>query len=467
MDDWSGHRRSMVRNAMAILEHEDAVLQVDPDHFEVLALKTPGRRARVVRDGDQWRCRSDKKNTQDNPCAHILVARVYAGEVERPNTAASVWVKGKTGRNHAAEAEAWQLVPTKLPVLLRQLLEAGLPLASNPVSRRGRPRKPLYPLVYQAVMRVAFRQSLRCSQGAMQGLDNQANNSYGGCGAATLSRWLAAPTATGVLERLLALSTWPARPYESVIHPDGTGLTEQHFSAYFDERYHKSTTAGDARLHRWTYAEILWTYRYTMIAALRAEDGPFGEAQWLIPLLKRAALTLQIGELGGDKAYSVYDIFRYAASQGIEPQIKFRDNANPTKSYWRNKAFKRTYEQARRDPEGYAARANRRNNAETGNRAFKAILGDQIYSKGHANKSGKVEFTARRNEILCMALAYNLTRLVYLSVERGIPIDFTAGADVLRRTPWRSLEELAADGIQEGYRVPDQVRPEWTGKKQG
>jgi hypothetical protein len=30
------------------------------------------------------------------------------------------------------------------------------------------------------------------------------------------------------------------------------------------------------------------------------------------------------------------------------------------------------------DPKGFAAKANRRNNAETGNHAFKAILGDQI-----------------------------------------------------------------------------------------
>jgi hypothetical protein len=34
-----------------------------------------------------------------------------------------------------------------------------------------------------------------------------------------------------------------------------------------------------------------------------------------------------------------------------------------------------------RDPDGHAAGANRRNDAETGNHAFKAILGDQLYSK--------------------------------------------------------------------------------------
>lgn len=90
-----------------------------------------------------------------------------------------------------------------------------------------------------------------------------------------------------------ALSTWPAKPYENVFHPDGTGLTEQHFIAYFDERYMKRKKdqkkpepafvgspkpEPKPRLHHWTYVEILWTYRYTLIAAIHTQQGPFGEA---------------------------------------------------------------------------------------------------------------------------------------------------------------------------------------------
>lgn len=59
-----------------------------------------------------------------------------------------------------------------------------------------------------------------------------------------------------------------------------------------------------------------------------------------------------------------------------------------------------------------------RNNAETGNHAFKAILGDQIYSKSAQ---------AQRCEILCMCIAYNLTRLVLLEAERGVAVDYTEG----------------------------------------
>ncbi len=460
-------QRNMVQNAMKIWNHEDAVHKLDPDHFDVLSLRTPGRRVRVYRRGDQWRCRSDKTNNQDQPCAHILVVLIYEGIVELPNTAASVWTKTKEGRNHAAENEAWQLVPTKLPALLAQLLRDGLPVIApepepNPLG--GRPFKPIYPQVYQAVLRVALRQSHRSSRGALDATDHRAHNPYGNVGVATLCRFLANAETTPILEKLLALSTWPAKPYESVFHPDGTGLTEQHFSAYFDERYMKRKKdrkrpdpefvgppkpEAEARLHHWTYAEILWTYRYTLIAAIHAQQGPFGEAPWLIPLLERTRLMLDVAELGGDKAYDANYIYQYARSRGIEPQIKIRRGHDPTRASLRNKFRKRQIESKRLDPHGFAARANRRNNAETGNHAFKAILGDQIYSKGPV---------AQRNEILCMCIAYNLTRLVYLGVDRGIQIDFGGGAQVLSRVPWVPLPSL-----HEQYRgVRGQLRPEWT-----
>lgn len=503
-DSLSAYNERTVLNARAIMEHEDAVLvdwRRDPDAFEVLR---PGRweRAKVKRNGDEWSCNIDKPNkgyNQDHPCSHILVAMMHAGVVDAPNSAENVWRKGRDARNHRAENNAWQRVPTRFPQLLARLLEQALPVIKPKRRlRRGQQPKPLYPLLYQAVHRVHLRQSLRMARGSMNTLDHQQHNPEGSCGVATLSRFLASPLATVLLEKLLALSTWPVKPYETLVHPDGTGLSEEHFSSYFDERYGGTrrwpkgivpkAAAGDVlsrsisrfieealvgaigkglrrpgpRSHRWSYAEILWTYRYTMVAALHADDGPFGEARWLIPLLKRAGLMLDVGELGGDKAYSTKDIFRYAVSHGIDPQVKFKDNATGGKSSWRSRDFKRTLQTAKRDPDGYAAKSNRRNNAETGNHALKAFLGGEVYSLGHTNpRTRRVEFTARRNEILCMALAYNLTRLVYVEAERDLTVDFADGVAALAGKSWRSLSELARQAHAEGYKVPDEARAEW------
>lgn len=77
-------------------------------------------------------------------------------------------------------------------------------------------------------------------------------------------------------------------------------------------------------------------------------------------------------------------------------------------------------------PEGYAAEANRSNNADVGNHASRAIPGDQIYSR---------DATAQRTEILCVCIAHNLTRLGYVEVEPGIEASFEAGVQVLSRLP--------------------------------
>ena len=425
-----GLNRGILANLLRILDHEDAVHRVDPEHFDVIALRTPGRRVRVTRIGDQWRCRSDK-TTQDNPCAHILAARIYEGEVQLPSTAATVYRKGNEKRNHALETKAWELVPKRLPALLAKLLQQNLPDVMPdppPNPRGGQPRRPYFPQFYQAVLRAGhLRKSLRLARGDMQ--NHAQHNPYGSVGIATQSRFLAKPETHAALEELLLRSLRPVRAYETLIHPDGTGFTEQHFSAYFDERYPKDRQrqrdrkeADASRKHHWTYAEILWTYRYTMIAGIYTQQGPFGEAPKLIPLLQRAAQVLDIKELGGDKAYDSNAIYQYAKEHGIDAQIKVRGGPISTYSHAGKKFRKRHMLAARLDPEGFAAKANRRNNAETGNHAFKAILGDQIYSKNP---------TAQRSEILCMCIAYNLTRLVLLESERGVEADFSGRVERL------------------------------------
>lgn len=424
--------RNLVKNALAILAKPEAILRLDPEHYDVVSLRTPSRRVRVYKSGDNWKCRSDPTLNQDQPCSHILALLIHLGDVERPNTAADVWKKSKDGRDHALEEQAWRLVPTLLPKLLGDLLRDGLAAfgpAPKPV-KRGRPWKPVFPQAYQAVMRAAFRENLRSNQGSMTTQDNLANNPYGPCGRSTIGRFLANPEYDEMMQKFLALSTWPARDYESLFHPDGTGLTEQHFTQFFEEKHHKP---GERRQHQWNFAEFLWTYRYTLIAAAYTQRGPFGEAPWLLPLLERASIVFNIEELGGDKAYVAHYIYRYARERDIDVQIKLKKNANASRSSPGGRAYKDAVHESRINPEGYAAKANRRSNAEAGNHAFKAFLGDQIYSKNPV---------AQRNEILCMCIAYNLTRLIYLGLKEGVEIDFKEGARHIAQAKWVPLAEL-------------------------
>lgn len=143
---------------------------------------------------------------------------------------------------------------------------------------------------------------------------------------------------------------------------------------------------------------------------------------------------------GGDKAYNAHYIYEYLDRHGIDAQIKLKANANPTNRSAKNRAYKRTVEAARIDPDGYAAKANRRSNAEAGNHAFKAFLGDAIYSR---------DPIAQRNEILCMCIAYNLARLVYLGLDQTIEIQFAGGAQVLAGARWRSLDAVKRSALSQ------------------
>jgi hypothetical protein len=381
------------------------------------------------------------------------------GLVDRTNTSASAVQKSDTPRNHALEERAWEAVPTEVPRLLARLLDDALPLLTPPPEadpRGGRPRVPLRAILYQAIMRVAWRQSLRSIRGDMRSVEHLALNPHGGVSRSTLSRFLKDPSSTELLEKLLAITTWPASPYEFVAHVDATGLTEEHFTAFYEEKRQQELRQSAKRLaekglkappvvprsHAWNYAEILWTYRYTLVAAVYSQRGSFGEVPWSVPLLRRAALTLDIKEFGADKAYNAYYLDAYLDRHGIASQMIPRADAVVSGKHDTDSGpFRARIRWSHEDPRGFARRAYRRENAEGGNHAYKSFLGDQLYSKVSKRDPDGV---AQRNETLCMTIAYNLNRLVLLGIDQGIQIQFAGGAKRVAESRWESLSELMA-----------------------
>jgi hypothetical protein len=331
-----------------------------------------------------------------------------------------VWKKGRTPRVLLHEAQ--RLAPTLMPELLARLLRQTLPLwhPSPTGPKRGRPFAPLHALVYQAVMRVAYRQSLRSSTGAMDAPSHRRLNHHGGLTSSTVSRFMVDPASTILLEKLLAVTTWPVRHVEHLVHPDGTGLTENHTEPF------QPRGGPPTRRHTYRYMEALWTYRYTLIASVYSQRGGFGEAPWLLPLVERARLVLDVRELGGDAAYDAGYVRDYAQANGIHVQVIRKGKAK-----WRQD------KEARR----YMELAHRRNNAEAGNHAFKELLGEHLYSTHEI---------AQRNEVLCMAIAYNLLHLIQFSLDQGKQIRFHLGARHIASCPWVSLEELREQHLGRG-----------------
>ncbi|MEA3191083.1 MAG: hypothetical protein QOD77_1665 [Thermoplasmata archaeon] len=505
MIQFASLRANVSQQALEILQHPDAVLHVGKSKdaseiYEVLGPKTGATRITVWKGHDDlWHCDDDHHGhaNQDAPCIHLIVAFVRLQHIAMPNTAATVHRKG---RDRAAERRAWRRMAKRFPEVLQAILEAGVPaIMATPKpepepkdkpepgaepdaakEKGGHPKRDLRAVVHQAVMRVQQRVSFEASSG----LDNP----WGACCASTLERFHADPDSARIMEMLVALSTWPLHDLERRLDPDGTGLSPQHFRAYYDERYRRSNgkkkpkkskldklppnavlSAVDLRRrareaeaeakrlasllekprkHTWAFAEFLWGYESTAILSYHFQDSPFGEAPRFLALLERARFMLEVKEIGGDKAYDANYIFQYADYHGIEAHIKIRDTGIPTNSDHSKKYRKAAMLGSIMDPEGHEAKANLRNNAETGNAAFKARLGDEIYCKGR-RRDGKKDATALQVEVGCMVLAWNIQRLIHMEERHpptedrpGVVVDFTEGAERLRSRPWRSLSDM-------------------------
>ncbi|MHB8634004.1 MAG: hypothetical protein ACYDBQ_08580 [Thermoplasmatota archaeon] len=200
--------RLLLANAARILSEPDAIQQLDPDHFTVAGLRNHDHRLRVYRSGTRWRCHSDRRSDQDDPCAHILAVLDFRGAAELPTTFAR---KTAAARQSEHEEQARQLLPTRLPELLAQLLEAN-PAAEPAYAGHGRPPKSVYPQAFQAVMRAAFGHSVRSSH---QAATDRRHNPYGSVSRSTLTRYLADEAHADYLNRLAEATLDPARGLEA------------------------------------------------------------------------------------------------------------------------------------------------------------------------------------------------------------------------------------------------------------
>lgn len=390
----SDYPRHLARNFLKIIENEDAVHKTDPDHWSVHPIRGKSRRVKVYRRGDLLKCSTDTQRNTDDPCSHILAVLYFEGDFEI-HSDKQVYRKSDRGRDYALEERAWKRVPERVPELLAMLLK-HLPEQTD--EGLGRPRKPLYPQVFQSVMRVWKRSNLRELPGVMQ--LHQKHNPWGPVSRSTISRFLNHPDTEALLRELLHTTLKPAKDHETILHPDGTGITTNRFTSYFQEKHLK---VEERWKHDWNFCLILWTYEYTLIAGADIRSKQFGEAPSIIPLFEKALEVFDIKELGGDKAYDANYLFQWAKERGIDAQFKIRKGPYATPSDSTRKYRVAKIQESQTDPEYYAKRANRKNNAESGNHSFKSLVGDKVYSTSP---------TAQVNEILCMCIVYNLTRLV-------------------------------------------------------
>jgi hypothetical protein len=345
------------------------------------------------------------------PCKHMHLVRHWlssdGGDYSSPLSAAlCLSPPAPRKRNWAlydqSQTEEYRLFRT----LLRDLSIGFAEPAKDP-TLAGRKPIPLREQAYYAVQRSYLGFSLRRSQdfrqqAVAQGLLSDAHFW------ALPSRFLCREDVTEGLHDMLARSAIPLIGLEDRCAIDSTGLRTTRFNYYRKEKYDPS------RENVWLKLHALVGVKTHGIPVLEVTAGSAGDSPQYPVLLKRAVANgFRFKEAYADKAYQGRENFNTAAELEVLPFIPFKSNQTGQSkgSPMYHKMF--LFFQYHRDEfdQHYGQRAQ----VESTFGAFKQKLSETVASK---------KFTSQVNEILCMAIAYNVTVLVRQMFESGILPDF-------------------------------------------
>jgi DDE family transposase/SWIM zinc finger len=333
-----------------------------------------------------------------------------------------------TALYNEAQNEEYRLVHT----LLRGLVKA-VPEPTRDPHRAGRPPIPIWDQVFCAVQRSYYGFSLRRSQGfrseaAAKGLLSA--TPYW----AVASRFLFRQDATPILNDLLAASATPLMGIEETAVIDSTGLRTTRFHNYRKEKYEP------ARENDWRKMHALVCANSHAIAVLEVTDGSANDSPMFPILLDRAhEYGFRFKDVLADRAYQGRANFNAAARLHILPFIPYKRNQTGMSkgSPMYHKMF--LFFQYHR--EEFEARYRQRAQVESTFGGFKQKFGETLVSRN---------FTAQVNEVLCKAIAHNLTILVRQMFETGLLPDFLRSEGKAKKPapkPVAMLDQIARPGL--------------------
>lgn len=343
------------------------------------------------------------------PCKHILAARHWLVAAEKPLEEKAPLPPIPPVRNRPINWSVYDKAQTEefhlVHVLLRELTASLPEPAPNP--KGGRPAVPLREQAFSAIQKCYAGFSFRRSQGLRAEATAKGQLSrtpYWAVG----SRFLCRPDVTADLHRLLAQSALPLMAVERACAVDSTGMRTTRFNYYRKEKY------DPQRQNIWLKMHALVGVETHVIPVIEVTEGSGADSPMFPVLLEKATKAgFHFEEVYADKAYNGRANYTASAELGIEPFIPFKSNA--TGKSLGSSAYHRMYLFYRYHREKFDAHYGQRAQVEATFGALKAKLGEGVASR---------TISSQINEILCAAIAYNLTILVRQMFERGLLPDF-------------------------------------------
>lgn len=288
----------------------------------------------------------------------------------------------------------------------RHLLHELCRCVEQPEQSQGRPRlrldEMLFCIVYKVYSAMCARRHMTDLREAHEmGFVNHVPHFN------SLSHYLRQEPLTGVITRLIEISSMPLRLLEQDFAVDATGLATDRYARWLDERELRE------RSHRkWVKLHLMCGVR-THVVTLAIVD-PGHESRLFGRLVAATARNFRVSEVSADKAYLSGENMRHAVLAGATPFIAFRENSRLDADY-KSTLWKRLLAMFLNERWRFMAHYNKRNNVETTFSMIKAKFGPALRSR---------DGRAQINEALAKVLCHNLCVLIQAMYEFGLEPKF-------------------------------------------
>jgi transposase len=364
--------------------------------------QTTGNKYRVT-IGAQPSCTCDDFQLRQQPCKHIIAARIVCARDHNgksPEIVADAVPKKPTYKQNWPLYDAAQRSEkTRFQALLFDLCRG---LQNPEYNGNGRRQKPMTDIAFACAYKVFSTFSSRRFQ---CDLDDALESGYlsESMNSMRINAYMESEFLTPVLQALIVRSSLPLKSVETTFAPDSSGFSTSRFVRWYDEKYGVERSG-----HDWVKAHVMTGVKTNIVTAVEIADRNAGDSPQCKALVETTAANFTIKEMPADKAYLSHENLALVEKMGGTAYIPFKSNSiqGETGSLWEKMYL---YFNFRR--EEFLKHYHQRSNVESTFSMVKAKFRDHVRSKTDV---------AMKNEVLCKFLCHNVVVVHQSQVELGI-----------------------------------------------
>ena len=284
--------------------------------------QTDGSKYRV-RIGAEPCCGCDDFSLRQQPCKHILAARLVCArehDGRNPEAATDAAPKKPT---YKQDWPRYNLAQTTEKRRFRELLfDLCRDLQQPPEPKTGRRPHRVGDAVFAMAYKVYSGFSTRRFDTDLQDA-HQAGLLSVRVPAVKINAFLENAAFSPILRALIVRSSLPLKSVETTFAPDSTGFSSSRFVRWHDEKY------GERSGRDWVKAHAICGVKTNVVTAVRIEGRDAGDSPQFKPLVQQTAENFTVKEVPADKAYLSHDNLALVDALGGTAYVPFKSNSLP------------------------------------------------------------------------------------------------------------------------------------------